>query len=65
MSIRRYRVESLDFVKKQYETWGKEKFFNHYVKGDAFIGNKEGIDFIDAVLRENIEGWVIRDENED
>lgn len=62
--MRRYRVESLDFVKKQYDEWGKEKFYNHYVKGDAFIGNAEALDFIDRVLKENINGWVISNDED-
>jgi len=65
MSIKKYRVESLDFVKQQYDDWGNEKFFNYYVKGEAFIGNAEAIDFIDKVLKENINGWVIKNNAED
>lgn len=64
MSIRRYRVESLDFVKNQYEKWGKEKFVEFYVKGDAFIGNSEAIDFIDKVLKDNIAGWIVNEDED-
>lgn len=64
MSIKRYRVESLEFVKNQYDDWGKEKFVKFYVKGDAFIGNSEAIDFIDKILKENISGWVVNEDED-
>ena len=50
MSINKRHVPGLEEVKKQYILMGHNKFVKHWVKTDVFIGNAEGIDFINEKL---------------
>jgi len=55
MSINKRHVPSLEKVQEQYKEYGHKAFVKSWYKVEVFIGDSEGIEFINKKLDEGVE----------
>jgi len=60
MSINKRHVADLETVKRQYNEMGHNTFVKTWYKTEVFIGNGEGIDFINKKLEEGFKEEIVK-----
>ena len=60
MSINKRHVADLETVKRQYEENGHNAFVKTWFKTEVFMGDGEGIDFINKKLEEGFKEEIVK-----